>query len=105
MNFCKRQTEQRMENGIGNIYQSKGDNSINSITEGVCYFLKWRLPVASDMVNRKEVVAMQDTRCAGCVIRISLVSQDQLLGKASDVALINETTQRYPLALFYLWTN
>ena len=28
-----------------------------------------------------------------------MVSKDQLLGKASDVTLINETTQRYPLAL------
>ena len=28
-----------------------------------------------------------------------MVSKDQLLGKASDVTLINKTTQRYPLAL------
>ena len=28
-----------------------------------------------------------------------MVSEDQLLGKASDVTLINEATQRYPLAL------
>ena len=42
---------------------------------------------------------MRDTGCTGCVIRSSLVSKDQLLGKASDVTLINETTQRYPLAL------
>ena len=42
---------------------------------------------------------MQDTVGTGCVIRSSLVSKDQLLGKASDVTLINETTQRCPLAL------
>ena len=42
---------------------------------------------------------MRDTGCTGCVIRSSLVSKGQLLGKASDVTLINETTQRYPLAL------
>ena len=42
---------------------------------------------------------MRDTGCTGCGIRSSLVSKDQLLGKASDVTLINETTQRYPLAL------
>ena len=64
--------------------------------EGVCYFLKSRLPTACGTVNRKEVIVMRDT---GCVIRSSLVSKDQLLGKASDVTLINETTQRYPLAL------
>ena len=49
MNFCKRQIEERSENGIENICQSKGDNSINCVTkdkEGVCYFLKSRLPTA-----------------------------------------------------------
>ena len=102
VNFCKTQIEERSENGIENICQSKGDNSINSMTkdkEGVCYFLKSRLPTARGTVNGKEVIAMRDTGCTGCVIRSSLVSKDQLLGKASDVTLINETTQRYPLAL------
>ena len=42
---------------------------------------------------------MRDTGCTGCVFRSSLVSKDQLLGKVSVVTLINETTQRYPLAL------
>ena len=102
VNFCKTQIEERSENGIENICQSKGDNSINSVMkdkEGVCYFLKSRLRTARGTVNGKEVIAMRDTRCTGCVIRSSLVSKDQLLGKASDVTLINETTQRYPLAL------
>ena len=102
MNVCKTQIEERSENGIENIYQSKGDNSINSMTKdkkGVCYFLKSRLLTARGTLNGKEVVVMQDTGCTGCVIRSSLVSKDQLLGKASDVALINKTTQRYTLAL------
>ena len=102
VNFCKTQIEERSENGIKDICQSKGDNSINSVTkdkEGVCYFLKSRLPTARGKVNGKEVIAMRDTGCTGCVIQSSLVSKDQLLGKASDVTLINETTQRYPLAL------
>ena len=80
MNFCNTQTEERSENGIGNIYQSKGDNSINSVTkdkEGVCYFLKSRLAAARGTVNGKEVVGMRDTGCTGCVIRSSLVSKDQ----------------------------
>ena len=101
VNFCKTQIEERSENGIENINQSKGDNSINSVTkdkEGVCYFLKSRLPTARGTVNGKGVIAMRDTGCTGCVIRSNLVSEDQLLGKASDVTLINETT-RYPLAL------
>ena len=42
---------------------------------------------------------MRDTGCTGCAIWSSLVSKDQLLGKASDVTLINETTQRNQLAL------
>ena len=72
MNFCKTLIEERSKNGIENIYQSKGDNSINSVTKdkkdkkGVCYFLKSRLPTARSTVNGKEVVAMLDT---GCVIR------------------------------------
>ena len=33
VNFCKTQIEERSENGIENIYQSKGDNSINSVTK------------------------------------------------------------------------
>ena len=83
---------------IINLY-IKGDNSINSVRkdkEGVCYFLKSRLTTARGTVNRKGVIAMRDTGCTGCVIQSSLVSKDQLLGKASDVKLINETTQRYP---------
>ena len=77
MNFCKTQIEERSENGIENIYQSKGDKSINSVTkdkEGVCYFLKPRLPTARGTVNGKGVIAMRDTGCTGCVILSSLVS-------------------------------
>ena len=99
VNFGKTQIEERSENEIENICQSKGDNSIYSLTkdkEGVCYFLKSRLPTARGSVNGKEVIAMRDI---GCVIRSSLISKDQLLGEASDVTLINETTQRYPLAM------
>ena len=59
VNFCKTHIEERSENGIENIYQSKGDNSINSVTkdkEGVCYFLKSRLPTARGTVNGKGVI-------------------------------------------------
>ena len=102
VNFCKTQIEERSEKGMENICQNKGDDSINSVTkdkEGVCYFLKSRLPTARGTVNRKEVVVLRDTGCTGCVIWSSLVSKDQLQGKVPDVTLINETTQRYPLAL------
>ena len=79
VNFCKMQIEERSESRIENICQSKGDNSINSVTkdkEGVCYFLKSRLPTAHGTVSEKEVIAMRDTGCTGCVIRSSLVSKD-----------------------------
>ena len=68
VNFCKAQFKERSESGIENICQSEGDNSINSLTkdkEGVCYFLKWRLPTARITVNGKEVVPMRDTECTG----------------------------------------
>ena len=54
---------------------------------------------AQGTVNGKKVIALRDTGCTGCVVRTSLVSSDQLLGKESDVTLIDESTQRYPLAM------
>ena len=48
---------------------------------------------------RKKVIALRDTGCTRCVVRRSLVSSDQLQGKESDVTLIDESTQRYPLAM------
>ena len=42
---------------------------------------------------------MRDTGCTELVIRSSLVSKDRLLERESDVTLINETTQRYRLAM------
>ena len=100
--FCKTQIEGRSENEIVNFYQSKGETEIDSETrdkEWACYFLISRLLTACGMINEKNVVAMRDTGFTGCVIRRSLVSKDQLLGKESDLTLIYETTQRYPLAL------
>ena len=61
--------------------------------------LRSRLPTAQGTVNGKKVIALRDTGCTGCVVRRSLVSSDQLLGKESDVTLIHESTQRYPLAM------
>ena len=65
----------------------------------MCNFLKSRLPTAQVTVNGKKVIALRDTGCTGCAVRRSLVSSDQLLGKESDVTLIDESTQRYPLAM------
>ena len=61
--FCKTQIEERSENELGSIYQSKGDNSINFQTkdkERVCNFLKSKLPAACGIVNGNEVIAMRD---------------------------------------------
>ena len=74
-------------------------NSDSKDKEGVCYFLKSRLPTAQGTVNGNKVIALRDTGCTGCVIRRSLISDYQLIGKESDVTLIDETTQRYPLAV------
>ena len=105
LSFCETQTNKKVNDAVESIYQRKADNSINSDSQskdGVCYCLKSRLPTAQGTVNGKEVFAMRDTGCTGCVIRRSLVSSDQLLGKESDVTLINETTQRFPLAMIYI---
>ena len=102
MSFCKTEVRRESDDGIESIYQSKIDSSLNSdskVKEGVCYFLKSRLPTAQGTVNGKKVIALRDTGCTGCVIRRSLISDDQLIGKKSDVTLIDETTQRYPLAV------
>ena len=102
MSFCKTEINRESDDGIGSIYQNKVDSSLNSDSkdkEGVCYFLKSRLPTAQGTVNGKKVIALRDTGCAGCVIRRSLISDDKLIGKESDITLIDETTLRYPLAV------
>ena len=102
MSFCKTEINRESEDGIGSIYQNKVDSSLNSDSkdkEGVCYFLKSRSPTAQGTVNGKKVIELRDTGCTGCVLRRSLISDDQLIGKESDVTLIDETTQRYPLAV------
>ena len=102
MSFCKTEINRESDDGIGSIYQNKVDSSLNSDSkdkEGVCYFLKSRLPTAQGTVNEKKVIALRDTGCTGCVIRRSLISDDQLIGRESDVTLIDETMQRYPLAV------
>ena len=103
MSFCKTEINRESDDRIGSIFQNKVESSLNSDSkdkEGVCYFLMSRLPTAQGTVNEeKNVIALRDTGCTGCVIRRSLISDDQLIGKESDVTLIDETTQRYPLAV------
>ena len=89
MRFCKTEINRKADE-IKGIYQSKSESPLiadKGDEEGVCYFLKSRLPTA-----------LRDTGCTGCVVRRSLVSSDQLPGKESDITLI-ESTQRYPLAM------
>ena len=54
MSFCKTEVIRESDDGIESIYQSKIDSSLNSdskVKEGVCYFLKSRLPTAEGTVN------------------------------------------------------
>ena len=47
MRFCKTEANRESDDGIESIYQNKVDRSKNSESkdkEGVCYFLKSRLP-------------------------------------------------------------
>ena len=91
--------------GIEALYQNKVDISSHSVVngkEGVCYFLKSRFPTAPGTVDGQKVVVLRDTGCTGVVVRKSLVSEDQLIGKESTVTLIDETTQRHLLAVIYV---
>ena len=90
--------------GVESIYQGKADDSFLSDVKDkavVCYFLTSRLPTApgTGTVDGQKVVVFRDTGCTGVVVRRNLVSQDQLIGKESTVTLIDETTQRHPLAV------
>ena len=101
LRFCRTEIS-RQSDEIKSIYQNKSESPFiadKGDEEGVCYFLRSRLPAAQGTVNGKKVIALRDTGCTGCVVRRSLVSSDQLLGKESDVTLIDESTQRYPLAM------
>ena len=105
MRFCKTEVNRESDDGIGSIYQSKVDSSLNSdsnVKEGVCYFLKSRLPTAEGTVNSRKVEVLRDTGCTCCTVKRSLVSDDQLIEKESYVTLIDETTQKYPLAVMML---
>ena len=102
MSFCKTEVNRESEDGIESIYQSNIDSSSNSdskVKEGICYFLKSRLPTAEGTVNSRKVEVLRDTGCTCCTVKRSLVSDDQMIGKESYVTLIDETTQRYPLAV------
>ena len=101
MRFCKTEINGKSDE-IESIYKSKSGSPLiadKGDEEGVCYFLRSRLPTAQGTVNGKKVIALRDTGCTGCVVRRSLVSSDQFLGEESDVTLIYESTQRYPLAM------
>ena len=74
-------------------------NSESKVKEGVCYFLKSRLPAAQSTVIGRKVEVLRDKACASCTVKSSLVSDDQLTGKNSYITLIDETTQTYSLAV------
>ena len=93
MSFCKTEVSKESQDGIESIYQSKIDSSLNSdskIKEGVCYFLKSRLPTAEGTVNSRKVEVLRNTVCTCCTVKRSLVSDDQLIGTESYVTLIDE---------------
>ena len=58
MSFCKTEVNRESDDEIESIYQSKIDSSLNSdsnVKEGICYFLKSRLPTAEGTVNGRKV--------------------------------------------------
>ena len=105
MSFCKTEVSKESQDGIESIYQSKIDRSLNSdskIKEGVCYFLKSRLPTAEVTVNSRKVEVLRDTGCTCCTVKRSLVSDDQLIGKESYVTLIDKPSKGIPCRLLIL---
>ena len=54
VSFCKTEVHSESDDRIGSIYQNRVDSSLNSDKEGVCYFLKSRLPTAQGTVNEKK---------------------------------------------------
>ena len=100
MSFWKLGVNKTSDDWKENIYQNKTGSSLNSksrVEEGVYYFPKSRLPMAVGTVNGRKV--LRDTGCTCCTVKQSLVSDDQIIGNESYVTLIDETTQRYPLAI------
>ena len=76
MSFCKTEVNRVTDDGIESIYQSKIDSSLNwdsNVKEGVCYFLKSRLPTAEGTVNGRKVEVLRDTGCTCCTVKRSLV--------------------------------
>ena len=57
------------------------------------------MPTAEGTVSGRKVEVLRDTGCTCCTVKRSLVSDDQLIGKESYMTLIDETTQKYPLAV------
>ena len=83
LRFCKTEINRR-SNEIKSVYQSKSESPLiadKGDEEGVCHFLRSRLPTAQDTVNGKEVIALRDTGCTRCVVRRSLVQMINYKGK------------------------
>ena len=67
LRFCKTELK-RNSDEINSIYQSKSESPLiadKGDEEGVCYFLRSRLPTAQGTVNGKKVIALRDTGCTG----------------------------------------
>ena len=67
LRFCKTEINRKWDK-IERIYQSKSEIPLiedKGDEEGVCYFLRSRLPTAQGTVNGKKVIALRDTGCTG----------------------------------------
>ena len=106
LKFCKTEINRKSDE-IKCIYQSKSESPLiadKGDEEGVCYFLRSRLPTSQGTGNGKKVTALRDTGCTGCVVRRSLVSSDQLLGKESAVDIVGPIEPRSERKSRYILT-
>ena len=66
MSFCKLGLNKQSENDIESVNQSKVESPLNSECidkEGVCFFLRSKLPTAVGTVNGRKVDILRDTGC------------------------------------------
>ena len=101
MSFCKLGLYKQSENDIESVNQSKVENPLNSKCidkEGVCYFLRSKLPTAVVRltVEKSTFSVIPDVRRS---LSGNLISDNCLTGREAYVTLIDETRQKYPLAM------
>ena len=99
VNFCKIESSD-VDKGQAKFSSPQSSLKVlpHKDSKGTCLFPRSRLPTAIGTVNGKEVRVLRDTGCTGVVVRRSLVSENQFIGKECGVTLINDSQRKCPVA-------